>query len=716
MKLALKLPILFSLAAILAAMSSGYLGYFEITNQTSSSVINRFEAVLHGQQKLLDSFFMNIESDIHIKSASAETVAALVEFNSAWNELGDNAEENLQAAYITNNPHPTGEKDKYDRATDNNSYNSVHQKYHPYFREFLYVRGYYDIFLFNANGDLVYSVYKEYDYATNFKDGRYKESGLGKVFRKSLKSTNNEHFIIQDFAPYAPSGGVAASFVAEPIYAEGKHGDSSQIIGVIAYQMPANIIENIMEAGDDLGRTGATFLVGADKTLRTLPNNLKNVEVLGSKLTADILVNEPLTNVVTTLFDQDYFGVNTVMAARKFTFHGLDWTLVAAQESEEVFLPLVDARNYMIIATLAVTVIITILGIIASRAVTGPIGKLTKTMEALAKGELDTVISDSERKDEVGEMTRTVIVFKGNAIKRVEMEHAQIKEREEMIVRTKEQRVEFAEEFQANVMGFIENVQDCCKNMNTTSNELIDGAEQNTKHSDDTKSASEKASLNVQTVATAAEELSSSVGEISRQMNQSRKIVEKAVIGAEQTGEKVGKLSMAANEIGDVVSIIQSIAEQTNLLALNATIEAARAGESGKGFAVVANEVKTLAAQTAKATEDISHQIEQIQLSTKETVFEISTITEIMDKVNEITTEVASAVDQQSSATMLITENIQQASAETQLVSKNMASVSGRVFETNQLANKINEAANDMDNKTSQLHSEVDLFIQKIVS
>lgn len=713
MKLKYKLPILFVLAASVAASSAGFLGYNEVSSRVTQAVKDRFTNVLSGQNKLLSIFFDNVEQDIVIKSSARETLKALYDFDDAWQAMDGDIGGKLRKSYISDNPYPIGEKEKYERAFGINPYHEAHQKHHYHFREFLKIRGYYDIFIFNLDGDLIYSVFKEQDYATNFLTGEYKDTGLGKVYRQALESSDKSEFYFQDFEHYAPSNGAAASFVAKTIYAA---GISNRKVGVIAFQMPTDIIENIMDSGDNLGASGATLLTGTDQTLRSNPQNLVDSEILATKIDAHIIGQELELGRTTIEFDQDYLGVNAVMAAEPFEFHGLDWTLIAMQATDEVEIPLNQARDYMVIATLVLSLIIALLGAIAARAITRPISALTQTMLGIAKGDLSVEIAGNDRKDEVGEMSKTVEVFKENAMKRLQMETQQEREREDMVNKAKQQRVSFAEEFQKNIMGFIENVGQSCENMNQSSGNLIEGAQQNRAESEETQTASMKASTNVQTVASAAEQLSSSILEIASQVNQSHEIVEEAMHGAAQTSEKVNELTQAADAIGNVVSIIQSIAEQTNLLALNATIEAARAGDAGRGFAVVASEVKALASQTSKATDEIKKHIELIQASTKDTVVEISSITQIMDKVNDITSIVVSAVEEQGSATQLITQNIREASAETILVSKNIESVSERAAEANKLALEMNEAANDMDDKTNKLHQEVDIFIQKILA
>ncbi|NRA88925.1 MAG: methyl-accepting chemotaxis protein, partial [Rhizobiales bacterium] len=321
-----------------------------------------------------------------------------------------------------------------------------------------------------------------------------------------------------------------------------------------------------------------------------------------------------------------------------------------------------------------------------------------------------------ERNDEIGEMAASVDVFKENAISSTKLQKERIIEREKASQDSKETQSQFAGSFQKSIVGFIGNIGDSCNEMRGFADSLINDSQASTEETVKAKSASEKASVNVQTVASAAEELSSSISEISRQVTESKSIVAEATEYTRTTNDKVSELSDAAKNISEVVTLIQSIAEQTNLLALNATIEAARAGDAGKGFAVVANEVKTLANQTAKATDDISSHVSLIQNSSAETAGSIQNISNIMEKVNNITAEISTAMEEQGIATTLISENIQEAASETQLVASTMNDVTSRAEQANNSAQEVRKATETMYDQTQELDTQVDKFVNKILS
>ena len=343
-----------------------------------------------------------------------------------------------------------------------------------------------------------------------------------------------------------------------------------------------------------------------------------------------------------------------------------------------------------------------------------PLRNIVSVLQRLADGEFDKEVAGTDRRDEVGDVARTAVVFRENGLDKLRLEREQ-KEAEIRAQAEKKQAMhQLAESFEAAVGGIIGAVSSASNQLQGAAQTMSASAEQTNRQSIAVAGASEEASSNVQTVASAAEELAASVAEIGRRVNESARIAGEAARDADATAGKVARLSQAAQKIGDVLGLISTIAGQTNLLALNATIEAARAGDAGRGFAVVASEVKSLADQTTRATADISSQIEEIQTSTAESATAIGHITETIRKMNEIATAIASAVEEQGAATTEIARNVQQASAGTADVSSNISGVTKAASDSSAASSQVLASAGDLADQSAALKTEVDRFLATV--
>jgi len=403
----------------------------------------------------------------------------------------------------------------------------------------------------------------------------------------------------------------------------------------------------------------------------------------------------------------------------------------------------------------------TLTAIFIARGITKPVNAMTTAMGRLAGKDWSTEVPAQDRGDEIGQMAKAVQVFKESGMenerlqketeearirqaaadeeqRRLKEEAAKAEERrereaEEAKRQAEEQRRQdqerakveaekqrkaemnaLADGFEATVKGVVQTVSSSASEMQSSSTAMSATAEETSRQATAVAAASEQASSNVQTVASATEELSSSIQEITRQVSESSRMAKSAVEQAKTTGQTVDGLAQAAAKIGDVVKLITDIASQTNLLALNATIEAARAGEAGKGFAVVASEVKSLANQTAKATDEIAQQIQAVQNATQEAVGAIQEIAKTIEQVNEVASTIAAAVEEQGAATKEISRNVQQAAQGTQEVSKNIVSVTEASSEVGGAASQMNGAASELAKQAETLSLEVDKFIQKV--
>ncbi|HEX9464564.1 MAG TPA: cache domain-containing protein [Alphaproteobacteria bacterium] len=387
--------------------------------------------------------------------------------------------------------------------------------------------------------------------------------------------------------------------------------------------------------------------------------------------------------------------------------------------SSGIYLDDVDAasrqnalRTGAIIAALAMGAFGTAL--LIGRGIARPITGMTGAMQRLAGGDRSVQIPGAGRKDEIGQMAAAVQVFKDNMIEadKLRLEQEQAKERSAAEKRSAMNKL--ADEFEASVKTIVQTVSSATTELQATARSMSATADDANRQSAAVASASAQASTNVQTVASAAEELSSSIAEIGRQVSDSARVAGEAKTQAERTNAEIQGLASAAQRIGDVIKLINDIAGQTNLLALNATIEAARAGDAGKGFAVVASEVKSLANQTAKATEEISAKIAEMQTATGASVAAVQTIGQTIDRIDEIATTIAAAVEQQGAATKEIARNVQQASAGTSEVSSNISLVTEAARQTGQASGQVLEAAGDLARNAETLRGQVDEFLAKV--
>jgi methyl-accepting chemotaxis protein len=370
---------------------------------------------------------------------------------------------------------------------------------------------------------------------------------------------------------------------------------------------------------------------------------------------------------------------------------------------------------FMILAAiLGVAVIVGIaVGIYLVRDVSRGIASVVAPMQALGGGDLTAQIPHQGEKTEIGSMAESLQVFKEALIAKKAADEAAARDAEAKIERGR--RVDgITREFESMIGEIVDTVSSASTQLEASAGTLTATAERAQELTSVVAAASEEASTNVQSVASATEEMASSVNEISRQVQESARMAGEAVSEARKTNDRVSELSKAAARIGDVVELINNIAGQTNLLALNATIEAARAGDAGRGFAVVASEVKALAEQTAKATGEIGQQINGIQSATQDSVNAIKEISGTIERLSEISSAIAAAVEEQGAATQEISRNVQQAAQGTQQVSANITDVRRGAGETGMASSQVLSAAQSLSGDSNRLKLEVGKFLSSV--
>jgi methyl-accepting chemotaxis protein len=557
----------------------------------------------------------------------------------------------LQYEYIQKNPNTLGNKDVLNDAADGSSYSKSHSLYHPIIRNYLQKFGYYDIFLVDIkSGDIVYSVFKEVDYATSLRDGPYASTNLGQAFTEAAKSSWKDAVVFVDYQTYPPSYEAPASFIASPIF------DGDEKVGVAIFQMPIGRINEILSERTGLGESGETYAVGSDHLFRNDSRFLDQLDVDSTIINPAVRVN---TEAVISALDRnesgcaiidDYRGHKVLSSWQPLTVDidaegnedGRHWALMSEIELAEVRRPVVQIAFYSIMICVITAFLVLWISYRFSKQFTAEAAR----QAALVHGIADNTTSLAGASEE----------------------------------------------------------------LTSVSQQMSSNAEQTTAQANVVSSAAEQVSQNAQTVSSGVESITASIREISESANEAARVASESVRVASAANDRITKLGQSSSEIGEVIKVITSIAEQTNMLALNATIEAARAGDAGKGFAVVANEVKELAHETGRATEDIRQKIDAIQDDTGEAVDAIGKISTIINKISDFQNTIASAVEQQTSTTCEISRNVSEAAIGSTEIAQNITQVVSAAESTAEGAGNMQMSAQELARMAADLRSLVEQY------
>ena len=374
-----------------------------------------------------------------------------------------------------------------------------------------------------------------------------------------------------------------------------------------------------------------------------------------------------------------------------------------------------EEEQFTLMGVLVVAFAGIVFSFLIGRNISRPVVAMSKAMRELAMGNFEVRLPGLDRRDEVGQMAHAIQEFKVQAIAKAEEETAEREQKNRELAAARRAELHtLADSFEAAVGNIIENVGSASTELENSALILTKSSAATQQLSTVVTAASEETSANVQSVASATEEMAGSINEIGRQVSDSNRIANEAVVQAQKTDARIAELSLAASRIGDVTKLITTIAEQTNLLALNATIEAARAGEAGRGFAVVAQEVKALASQTAKATSEISTQIVGIQTATQDSVLAIKEISGTIGQVSDIAAAIAAAIEEQGAATQEISRNVQQAAIGSTQVATSIADVNRGAGDTGSASSQVLSSAQLLSNENKRLKAEMVKFLATV--
>ncbi|PCJ60944.1 MAG: hypothetical protein COA79_07755 [Planctomycetota bacterium] len=575
--------------------------------------------------------------------------------------------------------------------------------------------GYYDLFLIDPNGNCFYSVEEEADFQTNLVNGKFKDSNLGKLTRQVLET---KRFGFADFAPYAPSNGDPAAFIAQPVL-----GEDGDIQVIIALQLSLDSINDVMMERTGMGKTGETYLVGPDLLMRSNSFlDLTNHSVKASFLNpekgrvdteaARLAISGKSGNKIII----DYNGNSVLSSFSPLNVFGNRWGILAEIDEAEAFAinkeinalskkvgeKIDSSKSHSVELILWVILSLCVISAflayflckIISNGITKPIIKTVELANAMAKGDMSKTL-DITSKDEIGELA---VALNKTTHELSAMIH-QIQNHSNMLGGSSEELATISTQMVSGSEEMTQqstNVAGATEQMSTNINTMASAVEEMSTNTGSVSSAAEEMSQNMSSVASAIEEMSTSINGIGKNSKEGKLIAKEAMEMAGLATETMNVLGEAAKEIGQVTETIKSIAEKTDLLALNATIEAASAGEAGKGFAVVANEIKGLANRSAQAAEDIANRIDGVQKNSSDAIEVIEKVSSIINKINESINVITLSVEEQTCTSNEIASNINQADIGVKNIAESIGEIAKGANDISKNAGEAAKGANDV--------------------
>ena len=721
LQLKTKLPVLIVAVGLSMSFVVGWIGYADLNTLASEDVGTLTTGILQERKDSVQRYYAEISNNILDVSDGPETLAAFRQLQSGWTALGADPAVQLSEEYIKKNPYPSGGHMALDRAPELTGYNEQHAIFHPTFRGWAGLRGYSDFLLIDLEGDVLYTVDKENDFASNLVSGPEAAGPLAAAFQAAKADPSAVHY--SDLAAYGPLAGAPAAFAAKAIL-----GEDGKPIGIVAVRLSDKELTTVVASPISLGASGEVLLVGPDGAARStsrfdgrfqLLSKLPELPQLHADSKTGMLM---MDHVRLTSGDIGTAAVDQVKVA------GLDYNVLVEMPDSETYAYVVAARAKLILSTAAAAVVVALIGFFVARSITKPIIRVVGAVKKIAEGDIDSEVVEAGRGDEIGAIAQSLDLRrqKLGAARGMEMEQRRQASAQKSVVDAltiglrdlsagnlaQSIDTRFGADYEALRTDFNATVE----KLNETISMVIDGAESIRSRSREISQSAEDLSSRTETQAATLEETAAAMDELTasiRTAADGAKEVEQVVSSARSEAEDSGKVVQGAvdamteiekssDQISQIIGVIDDIAFQTNLLALNAGVEAARAGDSGRGFAVVALEVRALAQRSAAAAKEIkaliSNSTQQVVRGVDQVGRAGDALASIVTRVGHISTlvsDIAAAAAEQSTAITEINLGVIQLDQATQ---QNAAMVE----ETTAASQSLNQEASGLAELVSQ--------------